>query len=93
MHNPPHPGEVLFDLYIEPSDKNMTETAQALNITRSALSEICHGKRAVTPKVAIKLSKAFGGSAERWVSMQAKYDLWQTQQVYTADDVEQLATA
>lgn len=65
MHNPPHPGEVLFGPYIEPSDKNITETTSALNMTRSALSEICNGKRAVTPKVAIKLAKAFGGSAER----------------------------
>lgn len=93
MHNPPHPGEVLLGLYIEPSGKNIKETAEALNMPRPALSEICNGKRAVSPKVSIKLAKAFGGSAERWLSMQAKYDLWQTQQEYTADDVKQLVTA
>jgi len=56
-------------------------------MTRAALSEIVNGKRGISPKVAIKLSKAFGGSAQSWINQQACYDLWQAQQDYNADDV------
>ncbi len=87
MHNPPHPGEVLKELYIEPLELTITDTAKALSMTRTALSEIVNERRAVTPNVAIKLAKAFGGSAESWVQQQANYDLWQAKQNYTAEDV------
>ncbi len=93
MYNPPHAGEILYGLYIEPAGLTITETAKALGITRSALSEIIHGKRGITPKTAIKLEKAFGRSASSWLSCQAKYDLWQAEQTYTADDVQKLAFA
>lgn len=91
MHNPPHPGEVLYGLYIQPANLTITHTAKALGITRSALSEIVNGRRGVSPRVAIKLAKAFGGTAESWLNMQASYDLWQEEQNYNADDVECLA--
>lgn len=88
MHNPPHPGSVLKTLYLEPLELTITDAAQALVVTRAALSEIINGKRGISPKVAIKLAKAFGGSAQSWLNMQSAYDLWQIQQVYQAEDVQ-----
>lgn len=97
MHNPAHPGKVLKMMYIEPMELTITEAAKALNITRTALSEIINARRGISPKVAIKLAKAFGGSAESWLAMQSQYDLWQAELAYQADDVqvlrEQIATA
>lgn len=97
MHNPAHPGKVLYGLYLEPMELTITEAAKALNITRTALSEIINARRGISPKVAIKLAKAFGGSAESWLAMQSQYDLWQAELAYQADDVqvlrEQIATA
>ncbi len=98
MHNPPHPGKVLYGLYLEPMGLSISDAAKALSMPRSALSEIVNGRRAISPKVAIKLGKAFSCNASTWVKMQTKYDLWQAQQNYTADEVQiiytpQMATA
>jgi addiction module HigA family antidote len=90
MFNPPHPGETLKELYLEPLELEIKSTAEKMNMTRAALSEIVNGRRGITPKVAIKLAKAFGGTAQSWINQQANYDLWQAQQVYTADDVEEI---
>jgi addiction module HigA family antidote len=63
MFNPPHPGETLKELYLDPLDLSISATARALNMTRSALSEIVNSRRGISPSVAIKLAKAFGGTA------------------------------
>lgn len=88
MHNPPHPGEVLKELYLDPLGLGPTEAGKHLKMSRVAISEIIHRKRGVTPRTAIKLAKAFGGSAESWLNMQSSYDLWQELQNYRAEDVE-----
>lgn len=93
MYNPAHPGEVLYALCIEPANLTITDAAKAMGMTRSALSEIINGRRSVTPKVAIKFAKAFGGSAESWINMQAQYDLWQAEQTYQGEDVTPLFNA
>lgn len=90
MHNPAHPGKVLYGLHIEPMGLTITEVAKALNMTRTALSEIINARRGISPKVAIKLAKAFGGSAESWLAMQSQYDLWQAESAYCANDVKVL---
>ncbi|MBS9781415.1 MAG: HigA family addiction module antidote protein [Gammaproteobacteria bacterium] len=90
MHNPPHPGKVLYGLYLEPMGLTISETAKALSMPRSALSEIVNGKRAISPKVAIKLGKAFSCNSETWLRMQTKYELWQAEQTYQAEDVSKL---
>lgn len=90
MHNPPHPGETLQELCLKELCLTITSAAKSLNMTRTALSEIINGKRGVSPKVAVKFAKTFGGSAEVWLKMQSNYDLWQCLKVYKADDVETL---
>lgn len=77
MHNPPHPGEVVREFCIEPLGLSVTEVAKGLGVSRSSLSELLNGRRGISPEMAIRLSTAFGGSAESWITQQAQYDLWQ----------------
>ena len=76
MHNPPHPGEILRDLCIEPLGLSVTETAEALGITRKTLSSILNGRSGISPEMAVRLSIAFGTSSESWLNQQSQYDLW-----------------
>jgi addiction module HigA family antidote len=79
MKNPPHPGAVVFEECIEPLGLTITDAAAALGVSRNTLSELVHGKRGISPEMAVRLSKAFGGSAEGWLVQQAHYDLAQVQ--------------
>ena len=80
MHNPPHPGEVLRELCLEPLGVSVTEAANALDISRKTLSSILNGRAGVSPEMAIRLSIAFGTSAESWLNQQLQYDLWRAEQ-------------
>ena len=75
MKKPPHPGSFVFDECIEPLGMTITESAQALGVTRVALSELVNGKRGISPEMAVRLSKAFGGSAKSWLVQQEQYDM------------------
>ena len=75
MKNPPHPGGVVLRQCIEPLGLTITEAAEALGVTRNTLSELVNGKRGISPEMAVRLSKVFGGSAESWLVQQAQYDL------------------
>jgi antitoxin HigA-1 len=77
MKNPPHPGGVVLDECIGPLGLNITDAAQALGVSRVTLSELVNGRRGISPEMAVRLSKAFGGSAESWLVQQAQYDLAQ----------------
>jgi len=77
IHNPPHPGEVVRELCIDPLGLTVTEVARGLGVSRKTLSALLNGKFGISPEMAIRLSKAFGGNAESWVTQQAQYDLWQ----------------
>lgn len=80
MHNPPHPGEILHDLWLEPLALSITRTAEALGVSRKTLSEIANGRAAISPEMAVRLEMAFGKSAESWLAHQAAYDLSQLAQ-------------
>ena len=75
MKNPPHPGGVVFRQCIEPLRLTITDAAAALGVTRTTLSELVNAKRGISPEMAVRLSKVFGGSAESWLVQQAQYDL------------------
>lgn len=79
MKNPPHPGEVIRELCIDPLGLTVTAAAQGLGVSRKALSELLNGHSGISPEMAIRLSKAFGGSAESWLRQQMLYDLAQVQ--------------
>jgi addiction module HigA family antidote len=76
MHNPPHPGEVIRELCLEPLGISVTAAAKALGVTRKSLSELLNGKSGVSPEMAIRLSIAFKTTPESWLSQQMQYDLW-----------------
>lgn len=76
MHNPPHPGEVLKELYIEPLNLTITEVAAGICVTRKALSELINGKYGVSLDMAIRLAKAFSTTPESWLNLQQQYDIW-----------------
>lgn len=76
MHNPPHPGEVLKTLCLEPLKLSVTEAAKALGVSRKTLSAILNGRAGISPEMAVRLSIAFGTSAESWLNQQTQYDLW-----------------
>ncbi|MEA5544549.1 HigA family addiction module antitoxin [Limnoraphis robusta CCNP1324] len=80
MHNPPHPGEVLRELCLEPLGLTVTDAAEALGVSRKTLSAILNGRAGISPEMAIRLSKAFGTSAESWLNQQMQYDLWVAEQ-------------
>ncbi len=75
MKNPPHPGGLVLRQCIQPLGLTVTEAAAALGVTRTTLSELVNGKRGLSPEMAVRLSKVFGGSAESWLIQQAQYDL------------------
>jgi len=75
MKNPPHPGTVVLQECVEPLGLSITDAAAALGVTRTTLSELVNGKRGISPEMAVRLSKVFGGSAETWLVQQAQYDL------------------
>ena len=80
MHNPSYPGEAIRELCLEPMGLIVTKAARGLGVTRKALSELLNGHSEISPEMAIRLSKAFGGSAESWMTQQMQYDLWWVQQ-------------
>ena len=76
MHNPPHPGEVLRRLCLEPLNVTVTDAARSLGVSRKALSSILNGRAGISPVMAVRLSMAFDTSAESWLNQQLQYDLW-----------------
>ena len=77
MKNPPHPGTVVLQECIEPLGLTITQAAGALGVTRNTLSELVNGKRGISPEMAVRLSKVFGGTEQGWLVQQAQYDLAQ----------------
>lgn len=80
MHNPPHPGEVIRELCLEPLGLSVTAAAEALGISRKSLSAILNGRAGISPEMAVRLSIAFDTSAESWLNQQTQYELWQAEQ-------------
>ena len=79
MHNPPHPGEVLKELCLEPMEITVTAAAEALGVSRKTLSAILNGRAGISPEMTIRLSIAFDTTAESWLNQQVQYDLWQAE--------------
>ncbi|TXK19409.1 HigA family addiction module antitoxin [Homoserinibacter sp. GY 40078] len=80
MHNPPHPGEFISEVYLQPFGVSGRELANQLDVSASTLSRVLSGTSRVTPEMALRLSKALGRSAESWLAMQDTHDLWVARQ-------------
>jgi addiction module HigA family antidote len=93
MHNPPHPGEIVRELCLEPLGISVTEAAKALGVSRKTLSAILNGRAGVSPEMAVRLSIAFDTSAESWMNQQVQYDLWIAERGRKKLKVERLVAA
>ena len=93
MHNPPHPGEFISEVYLEPFQISGRELAQKLDVSASTLSRILSGISRVTPEMALRLSKALGRSPESWLAMQDAHDLWQARKQVDLRRVTRLKVA
>ena len=93
MHNPPHPGEVLKALCLEPLNMTITDAAKGLDVSRKTLSSILNGRAGISPEMAVRLSIAFGTSAESWLNQQLQYDLWHAEQNRSRLHVAKLTAA
>jgi addiction module HigA family antidote len=93
MHNPPHPGEVLRELCIEPLGLTVTAAARSLGVSRKTLSAILNERAGISPEMAIRLSKAFDTTAESWLNQQMQYDLWVANQSLGNLKVDRLSVA
>ncbi len=74
MKNPPHPGELIRENLAE-LGLSVADAAAGLGVTRQQLYNVINGKSGITPEMAFRLEKAFGGSADIWLRMQVNYDL------------------
>ena len=90
MHNPPHPGEFITQIYLEPNRISGRELASALGVAPSTLNRILKGNSGISPEMALRLSKSLGRSPESWLAMQYNYELWQARQNVNLDEVGQV---
>lgn len=93
MHNPPHPGEFICEVYLYPFEVSGRELAAQLDVAASTLSRVLNGTSRVTPEMALRLSKALGRTAESWLAMQDAHDLWVARQHLDLDRVHPLELA
>ena len=90
MHNPPHPGEFIQAVYLQPYSLSCREMATQLGVAASTLNRILKGLSGISPEMALRLSKAIGRSPESWLAMQDNYDLWMAKQSVNLCDVNRI---
>ena len=90
MHNPPHPGEFIREVYLEPNGITGRQLAAKLGVSPSTLNRALQGTSGISPETALRLSKALGRSPESWLSMQHNHDLWLARQKVDLDAVERI---
>jgi addiction module HigA family antidote len=90
MRNPPHPGRIVLQECLEPLSLTVTDAAGALGVSRNALSELINERRGISPVMAVRLSKAFGGSPEMWAGLQLDYEMAQVLKTAEQIDVERI---
>ena len=93
MHDPPHPGALIRRQCLEPLGLTVTEAARGLAVSRNTLSLLLNGRIGISPEMAIRLSEAFGGSPESWLTQQMQYDLWHAKQARPPVEVRKFAAA
>jgi len=93
MYNPPHPGEIIREVCVEPLNISVTEAAGALGVTRKTFSALLNGRTGISPEMALRLSKVFGRSPEGWLKLQLQYDLWKTKQSIDIGNLKRIEAA
>jgi antitoxin HigA-1 len=90
MYNPPHPGEFIREVYLEPFHLSARQVAAKLKVSPSTFNRVLNGDSGVTPEMALRLAKTLGRSPESWLALQHNYDLWQARQRLNLQAVEKL---
>ncbi|MCK4577678.1 MAG: HigA family addiction module antidote protein [Candidatus Marinimicrobia bacterium] len=90
MHNPPHPGEFIHEIYLEPFNISTRRVAEKLKVSPSTFNRLINGESNVSPEMALRLSKTLGRSAESWLVMQDNYNLWRARNQVNLKTVEKL---
>jgi len=93
MHNPPHPGEFIREIYIEPFGISSRKVAKNLDVAPSTFIRLLNGESNVSPEMALRLSQVLGRTAESWLAMQDNYSLWKARQKIDLSGVEKLEFA
>jgi addiction module HigA family antidote len=88
MHNPPHPGEFIRAVYMEPFGITGRTLANKLAVSPSTLNRVLKGSSGISSEMALRLSKTLGRSPESWLAMQDHYELWQARRLVNLDGVE-----
>jgi addiction module HigA family antidote len=91
MHNPPHPGEFIKDVYLEPFNFSYRSIAMKLKVSPSTFLRLIKGQSSISPDMALRLSKGLGRSPESWLAMQDNYNLWHARKVINLDEIEPIA--
>lgn len=90
MHNPPHPGAFIREVYMEPFEITGRHLAAKLGVSPSTLNRVLNGSCGLSSEMALRLSKALGRSPESWLTMQDNHDLWKARQTVNLDGVEKV---
>ncbi|HET8702167.1 MAG TPA: HigA family addiction module antitoxin [Nitrococcus sp.] len=90
MHNPPHPGEFIREIYLEPFSLTGRQRAAKLDVSPSTLNRVLRGSSGISPEMALRLSKTVGRSPESWLALQDNYDLWQARRSVDLGRVEKI---
>lgn len=91
MYNPPHPGEFITEVYLEPNHISGRELALSLGVSPSTLNRVLNGASGVSPAMALRLAKVLGRTAESWLNMQMNYDLWQARKTTKLGRIKKIA--
>ncbi len=87
MYNPPHPGEFINEIFLKPNGISGRSLALKLGVSPSTLSRVLKRISAVSPEMALRLSKSLGRTPESWLAMQYNYDLWQARKIVNLENV------
>lgn len=93
MHNPPHPGEFIREVYLEPLNVSFRVVAEKLKVSPSTFHRLIKGQSNISSEMALRLSITLGRTPESWLAMQDNYNLWQARQRVNLDEVEKLDVA
>ena len=90
IHNPPHPGAFIKEIYMVPFGLSARKVAESLGVSPSTLNRLLNGESNISPEMALRLSKALGRSPESWLAMQDQYDLWHARKKVSLKQVKKL---
>ena len=77
---PTHPGEMLLEEFLKPMDLSQRDVADGIRVPYQRVNELINGRRGITPATALRLAKFFGNTADFWMNLQLRWDLYHAQQ-------------